>query len=104
MCDRCEYFMALNKPLLVHVVQHFDTAREHPVLYEAWARSFKAIASKPHNVIAAHNMYDLRYTEYYTGITPLYLCVLDAQQRRPPSPPFPRWVKGLQLVAEVPWP
>ena len=67
--------MALNKPLLVHVVQHFETAREHPILFEAWVRHFKAIASKPYNVIAAHNMYDIRYTEYYTGITPLYLCV-----------------------------
>jgi hypothetical protein len=48
----------------------------HQVLYAAWKRHFLAIASKPYNVIAAHNMFDVRYTEYHTGITPIYLYAL----------------------------
>ena len=32
---RCEYFMPLNIPMLVHIVQHFETARENEVLCTA---------------------------------------------------------------------
>ena len=74
----CEYYMALNKPMLLHITQHFETGREHPQLYEAWLRHFQAISSKPYNVIAAHNSYDLHYTEYFTGVRPLYLPSLCA--------------------------
>jgi len=42
-------------------------------MWQKWLHDFQIIASSPKNIIAANNLYDVNYIEYFTGIRPLLI-------------------------------
>jgi len=85
--SNCELYMPLNKSLIVYATTRlefgrFDAlvdwrkpylTRKSGVRWKEWLRNIGKIADKAGNVIAANNMYDVKYIEYMTGIRALYI-------------------------------
>lgn len=69
----CELFMSFQKRLFVIATTRYEMGRETAVSWLSWNHNLKMIASDPQNVVAANNMYDARYIEYFTGIEPVVI-------------------------------
>ena len=66
----CELFMPLEKRLFVIAASRYEMGREIPSEWLLWNRNLRQIASDPKHFIGAINLYDVKYIEYFTGITP----------------------------------
>ena len=64
----CELFMPLKKRLFVVATTRYELGRESPEEWKQWNSNLKNIASDPKNFIAANNLYDAKYIEYFTGL------------------------------------
>ena len=64
----CELFMPLGKRLFVVATTRYELGRESPEEWKQWNSNLKNIASDPKNFIAANNLYDAKYIEYFTGL------------------------------------
>ena len=88
----CELFMPFDRPMLVYATTRIEFGRydetvawRQPYLdihgglkyaahrWSQWVANLQRIASKPGNVIAANNMFDVHAIKYHTNITPVYL-------------------------------
>eukprot|EP00698_Gefionella_okellyi_P007975 TRINITY_DN1954_c0_g1_i1.p1 TRINITY_DN1954_c0_g1~~TRINITY_DN1954_c0_g1_i1.p1 ORF type:complete len:365 (+),score=43.45 TRINITY_DN1954_c0_g1_i1:541-1635(+) len=69
----CEAYMPFNKSLLVLSSTRFELGRFEPARWREWVRNIQRIAARQTNVIAANNMYDVMYLQYFTGVDVLYL-------------------------------
>ena len=67
----CELFMPLNKRLFVIATTRYEMGRHSKDEWLAWNENLKRIAADPKNVVAANNLYDAKYIEYFTGIKPV---------------------------------
>lgn len=55
----CELFMPFNKPMIVIASTRYEIGRHEIHRWKEWNANLERIASKPYNVIAANNLYDL---------------------------------------------
>jgi len=69
----CELFMPLGKRLFVIATTRYEMGRHSKQRWVTWNKNLKKIAATPGNVIGANNLYDAKYIEYFTGITPIVL-------------------------------
>jgi len=69
----CELFMPLNKRLFVIATTRYELGRHSKQQWLAWNANLKRIAADHRNVVGANNLYDLKYIEYFTGITPILI-------------------------------
>lgn len=69
----CELFMPLRKRLFVIATTRYEMGRWAPEAWAAWNTNLKAIAANASNLVAANNLYDAEYIEYFTGIRPIVL-------------------------------
>ena len=67
-CSMCELFMPFDKPLIVIASTRYEIGRYKAVEWTEWNRNLIRIASKPGNIVAANNLYDLEYIKYFTPI------------------------------------
>jgi hypothetical protein len=87
-----ELYMALNKSLIVYATTRLNFGRhdanidwrqntlrqpgkmeEAKIKWIEWLHNLKHIALNPKNVLAANNLYDKHYIEYFTGLPVHYL-------------------------------
>lgn len=69
----CEVFMAFGRPLVVVASTRYEIGRHDPKRWKAWSANLRRIAADPRNIVAANNLYDARYIEYFTGLrVPVY--------------------------------
>lgn len=66
----CELFMPLDKRLFVIATTRYEMGRESKQAWQQWNENLKRIAEKSSNLVAANNLYDAKYIEYFTGIQP----------------------------------
>jgi hypothetical protein len=69
----CEVFMPLNKRIFVIATTRYEMGRYSADAWQEWNANLKSIALDPANVVAANNLYDAKYIEYFTGIVPKLL-------------------------------
>jgi len=69
----CELFMSLKKRLFVIATTRYEMGRHSKQQWLDWNANLKRIAADPGNVVAANNLYDAKYIEYFTGLRPLVL-------------------------------
>lgn len=83
----CELYMPFNRSMLVYATTRLEFGRDDkfvdwrkPLItkrsaqrWADWVANLKRIAARPGNVVAANNMYDVKYIEYHTGLQALYL-------------------------------
>jgi hypothetical protein len=83
----CELYMPFNRSLLVYATTRLEFGRDDefvawrkpsidersPRRWREWVSNLKAIASRPGNMVAANNLFDVHYIEYHTGIKAEYL-------------------------------
>jgi len=70
----CELFLPLRKRLFVVATTRYEMGRHTPEEWTEWNRNLKRIAGGGRrNVVAANNLYDAKYIEYFTGIRPAVL-------------------------------
>ena len=69
----CELFMPLKKRLFVIASTRYELGRESASEWEKWNENLVQIAKEPGNLVAANNLYDCKYIEYFTGIKPVLL-------------------------------
>ena len=95
----CEVFMAFDRPLVVVASTRYEIGRHDPKRWKAWSANLRRIAADPRNIVAANNLYDARYIEYFTGLgagqdkgdsTSLHMSSLEATPERKASTPWVR--------------
>ena len=83
----CELYMPFNKSVIVYATTRLEFGRfdEHvswrkPYInshskqrWFDWVQNLKVLAGRKGNFVAANNVYDAKYIEYFTGIKPLYI-------------------------------
>ena len=88
----CELFMPFDRPMLVYATTRLEFGRYDEVVawrqqyldihgglkyaarrWSEWVANLRLIASRPGNVIAANNMFDVHAIKFHTNITPVYL-------------------------------
>jgi hypothetical protein len=70
----CELVMPFNRPAIIWATTRFELGREcNARRMCGYVHNLRALASIPGSVVLANNMYDVHYTQYFTGITPLYV-------------------------------
>mmetsp|Transcript_7455 Transcript_7455/g.28034 ORF Transcript_7455/g.28034 Transcript_7455/m.28034 type:complete len:1188 (-) Transcript_7455:433-3996(-) len=85
----CELYMPFKKPIILYATTRLEFGRNDKFVpwrnhwvkdedkarmaWTHWLENMLAIASNPSNIIAANNLYDSKYIEYFTGIKPLLL-------------------------------
>ena len=60
--------MAFGRPLIVVASTRYEIGRHDPARWRAWNANLKRIAADPRNFVAANNLYDAKYVEYFTGL------------------------------------
>ncbi|KAJ1451068.1 hypothetical protein M885DRAFT_621165 [Pelagophyceae sp. CCMP2097] len=65
----CEVFMPFGKPLIVIASTRYEIGRHDPARWQRWNANLRRIAADPRNVVAANNLYDAKYVEYFTGLS-----------------------------------
>jgi len=69
----CEIFMPLHKRLFVIATTRYEFGRYSPSEWQEWNDNLLIIAGDKNNVVAANNVYDQYYIQYFTGIQPILL-------------------------------
>ena len=83
----CEIYIPFQKPILIYNSLRLEFGRNDefvwwrkPIIsedrvsrWERWVSNLQAIANSSTNVIAANNMYDAVYMEYFTGVKTQYI-------------------------------
>ena len=66
----CEAFVPFNKPMLVIATIRYEQARPEAAKWRALNGLLVNISRSAHGLVAANNLYDAKYIEYFTGIPP----------------------------------
>jgi hypothetical protein len=64
----CELFMPFNNRIFVVATTRYEMGRETVDAWTQWNQNLQTIASCSHNLVAANNLYDAKYIEYFTGL------------------------------------
>lgn len=65
----CELYLPFGKPLFISVTTRFEVGRYSPEQWKKWNQILVQIASTKRNVMTANNMFDLKYVQYFTGLS-----------------------------------
>ena len=88
----CEAFVPFNKPMIVIATIRYEQARPEPAKWRALNELLLNISRSPRGVVAANNLYDAKYIEYFTGIAPFvvpnYVAYLMRESYRPTRKQF----------------
>lgn len=87
----CELFEPFNKSLIILATVRYELGRQNYRSWTTWNRNLIKYASQPWNVVAANNMYDVKYIKYFTGIQALLIpswCNYTNQTYNPSRPGF----------------
>ncbi|ELU12342.1 hypothetical protein CAPTEDRAFT_189487 [Capitella teleta] len=66
----CEAFTKFNKSMIIISTIRYEQARPEPEKWHALNRLLQDASNDPKSIVAANNLYDARYIEYFTGIHP----------------------------------
>jgi len=69
----CEAFVPFNKSLVIVASIRYEQGRGEPERWQALNSLLASVASNKRSVLAANNLYDAKYIEYFTGLRPLLL-------------------------------
>jgi hypothetical protein len=64
----CELYMPFDKALIVIASTRYEIGRHSKQRWEQWNDNLRRISQKEGNYVAANNLYDKYYIEYFTGI------------------------------------
>ena len=64
----CELYMPFDKALIVIASTRYEIGRHDETRWRLWNDNLQRIADKKGNYVAANNLYDKMYIEYFTGI------------------------------------
>ena len=64
----CEAFLPFNKSIIVIATIRYEQGRPEVERWKLLNKRLLKIASDPHSLVAANNLYDAKYIEYFTGI------------------------------------
>ena len=66
----CEAFLPFNKSIVVIATIRYEQGRPEVERWKLLNQRLLRIAADPHSLVAANNLYDAKYIEYFTGIPP----------------------------------
>ena len=83
----CELYMPFNKSMIIYATTRLEFGRYDENVswrktsigktslsrWHEWIHNLRLIAENPRNFIAANNLYDAKYIEYYSGIRAKYI-------------------------------
>lgn len=69
----CEAFIPFNKSMLIISTIRYEQARSEPDKWNALNRLLFNVSKHRTSVLAANNLYDAKYIEYFTGLKPILL-------------------------------
>lgn len=69
----CEAFVPFNKSLIIIASIRYEQGRGEPERWHALNSLLADVSRHPRSVLAANNLYDAKYIEYFTGLRPLVL-------------------------------
>ena len=69
----CEVFQPFGKPVIAYVTTRYEHGRVTQTKWDKWTKSLVTLSKNPNNLIAANNVYDAKYVEYFTGIKPVVI-------------------------------
>jgi len=64
-------YLPFDRPVLLIVTIRYEVTVADPDAWRAWTAALQALGRRRHSrfVIAANNMYDVKYVQYFTGLT-----------------------------------
>jgi hypothetical protein len=69
----CEAFIPFKKSLIIIATIRYEQGRSEPARWNALNGLLVNVSKSSRSVLAANNMYDAKYIEYFTGVRPLLL-------------------------------
>jgi len=69
----CEAFVPFNKSIVIIASIRYEQGRGEPDRWKALNSLLASVSRDPRSVLAANNLYDAKYIEYFTGLRPLLL-------------------------------
>ena len=83
----CELYLQFGKRIVIYNTQRIEFGRDdkfvwwrRPIFskdskerWAEWVNNIRAIAASDKNIVATNNMYDAKYTEYFTGVRSHYI-------------------------------
>ncbi|ELU01816.1 hypothetical protein CAPTEDRAFT_203186 [Capitella teleta] len=64
----CELYMPFNRSIIVVASTRYELGRQDRDTWTKWNENLQKLSQHPKNIIAANNLYDSNYIEYFTGI------------------------------------
>mmetsp|Transcript_81970 Transcript_81970/g.220122 ORF Transcript_81970/g.220122 Transcript_81970/m.220122 type:complete len:814 (+) Transcript_81970:462-2903(+) len=66
----CEVYAGLGKPLLIYLTTRPDLGRSHSAgALARWSTTLSELARRPNVAVAANNVYDAAYADYFAGLS-----------------------------------
>ncbi|ELT91522.1 hypothetical protein CAPTEDRAFT_195351 [Capitella teleta] len=66
----CQLFIPFNKSIIIVASTRYEIGRDESVTrWMKWNDDIRELAKDPKNIIAANNLYDAHYLEYFTGVS-----------------------------------
>lgn len=87
----CEAFVPFNKSFIIIASIRYEQGRGEPERWQDLNSLLANVSRHPHSVLAANNLYDAKYIEYFTGLRPLILpnyCAYLSDSYRPTRKQF----------------
>jgi len=69
----CEAFVPFNKSFVVIASIRYEQGRGEPDRWQALNSLLAGVSRHRHSILAANNLYDAKYIEYFTGLRPQVL-------------------------------
>lgn len=69
----CETFVKFNRSMIIIATIRYEQARPEPEKWNKLNQLLLNISHDPKSLVAANNLYDAKYIEYFTGIKPLVI-------------------------------
>ena len=66
----CEAFIPFNKSIIIISTIRYEQGRPEPEKWTLLNKRLIQISSRPDSIVAANNLYDAKYIQYFTGISP----------------------------------
>ncbi|ELU02146.1 hypothetical protein CAPTEDRAFT_206071 [Capitella teleta] len=64
----CELYIPFNRSIIVVASTRYEMGRQDRDTWMKWNKNLQKLSQHPKNTIAANNLYDSKYIEYFTGI------------------------------------
>ena len=69
----CEAYVAFNRSMLIIATIRYEQARPEPTKWHALNEMLLNVSKHSKSLVAANNLYDAKYIEYFTGIKPVVI-------------------------------